>query len=256
MKISRVLAALATTTLAAALFTGCGSPVTQPAATSSPTQTATKSATPSATATPTPTPTATKTGLTYSLSCTINLESRTAITDYKAAWTKPFDLCTVNTASGTPSAAEKAAGIASGGKSADTAKYLYGVCATTAGLYFEGSVSKPQAAEIRAALTLCPDHPKRAELEASANGGESLEADRTSGKLAYSGKYLVGKDIQPGTWQSQGDKVENCYWETSDAQGNIIANNFISISPQFTITIPASAAGFTVQGCGFRWINP
>ena len=77
----------------------------------------------------------------------------------------------------------------------------------------------------------------------------------THGKLVYTGKYLVGKEVQPGTWQSQGDKVEDCYWEISDAKGEIIANNFISVSPQSTLTIPASAAGFTVKGCGFRWIG-
>jgi hypothetical protein len=194
--------------------------------------------------------------LKYSLSCSAGGGTSTKITDYKAAWATPFDLCTVNSASGTSSTAEKAAGTASGGKSADTAKFLYALCATTAGHYFEGDVSPAQATEIRAALTLCPDHPKRAVLEASAGGGDSLEADRTSGKLVYSGKYLVGKDIQPGIWQSQGEKVEDCYWETSDAQGRIIANNFVSVSPQFTITVPPTAAGFTVKGCGFRWIKP
>ncbi|KQR64136.1 hypothetical protein ASF98_11590 [Arthrobacter sp. Leaf337] len=104
-------------------------------------------------------------------------------------------------------------------------------------------------------MTLCPDHPKRAELEASAAAGVALESDRANGKLVYSGKYLVGKSVQPGTWQSQGEKVEDCYWEISDAQGNILENNFINIAPQFTIYIPATASGFTVQGCGFRWIS-
>ncbi len=257
MKVRRVMKFLAASALAAVLPTGCGAPAAQPSATPSPTQTATLAATKSSTptASPSPTPAAAKNGLTYSLSCTVNLASRTTITDYKAAWTTPFDLCTVNSAAGTSSAAEKAAGTASGGKSPDTAKFLYALCATTAGTYFEGAVSPAQATEIRAALTLCPDHPKRAVLEASAGGGDALEADRTSGKLAYTGKYLVGKDVQPGTWQSQGDKVENCYWETSDAQGRIIANNFISVAPQFTITIPPTAAGFTVNGCGFRWIS-
>ncbi|KRE65425.1 MULTISPECIES: hypothetical protein [Micrococcaceae] len=184
----------------------------------------------------------------------MNTGSRTTVTDYKAAWATPFDLCTVNTATGTPSAAENAAGAASGGTSRDTAKYLYALCATTAGHYFEGAVSAPQAKEIAAALTLCPDHPKRNVLEASAAAGGALDADRANGKLVYTGKYLVGKDVVPGSWQSQGEKVENCYWEISDGQGNIMANNFISVAPQFTITIPANAAGFTVEGCGFRWI--
>jgi hypothetical protein len=195
-------------------------------------------------------------GLQYSLSCTVDLDSdsRTTITDYKAAWAKPFDLCTVNDASGTPTAAEKAAGTAES-TDPDAAKYLYALCATTAGHYFEGEVSDAQAKEIAAALTLCPNHPKRSVLKASAADGQALEADQASGKLVYTGKYLVGKEVQPGTWQSQGDKVEDCYWEISDAKGNIIANNFISVSPQFTITIPATASSFTVKGCGFRWIG-
>ncbi|MDQ0618245.1 hypothetical protein [Arthrobacter globiformis] len=79
--------------------------------------------------------------------------------------------------------------------------------ATTAGHSFDGTVSLPQAEEIAAALTLCPDRPKRGVLEASAAAGGALEADRTNGKLVYT--------------------VEN-YGETSDAQGNVLANNFVS----------------------------
>lgn len=244
--------------LSALLLTACGSG--PPAAAPSPSPSvSTASASPSPSPTRTtlkPTPTPTPAGLKYVLSCTVDLASPTTITDYKAAWATPFDLCTVNSATGTPSAAEKTAGTASGGTSPDTAKYLYSLCAQTAGHYFEGEVSAGQAKEIAAALTLCPDHPKRAVLEGSAAAGSALDADRDNGKLVYSGKYLVGKDVQPGTWQSQGEKVEDCYWETSDAKGNIIANNFISVSPQFTIKIPALAAGFTVEGCGFRWIRP
>jgi hypothetical protein len=252
-----------TTALSALLVTvplsGCGgAPAAAPSSSaSSSTATPSPSRTPSSTptATRTPTPTASPAGLKYSLSCSANRGSRTTVTDYRTAWATPFDLCTVDTATGVQSAAEKAAGTASGGTSPDTAKYLYALCATTAGHYFEGEVSPAQAKEIAAALTLCPDHPKRAVLEASAGAGVVLDADRTNGKLVFTGKYLVGKDVVPGTWQSQGDKVENCYWELSDAQGNILANNFISVAPQFTIVIPASAAGFTVKGCGFRWIG-
>ena len=60
--------------------------------------------------TPAPTPA----GLKYSLSCTANRESRTKVNDYKAAWAKPFDLCTADSASGAPSTAEKAAIVAAG----------------------------------------------------------------------------------------------------------------------------------------------
>lgn len=211
-----------------------------------------ESATP--TPTPTPTPARVSTGLTYKLSCSIKTTGQTTFSDYRAAWSQPFDLCYALSASGTPSPAEKAA--ADGySKDADGAKHLYGLCATTAGHYVEETVSSSQAKEITKALTLCPDHPKRAQLEVNAAAGLAAEADSANGKLVGSGKYLVGKTAQPGTWQSQGEKVEDCYWEISDAQGNIIENNFISVAPQFTIYIPPTASGFTVRGCSFRWIS-
>jgi hypothetical protein len=210
----------------------------------------------SATSTPTstPTPTPVSTGLAYKLSCSINTAGQTTFSDFRAAWSQPFDLCYALSASGTPSPAEKAASEGYS-KDADGAKHLYGLCATTAGHYVEESVSSSQAKEITKALSLCPDHPKRAQLEANAAAGLAEEADRANGKLVGTGKYLVGKTAQPGTWQSQGEKVEDCYWEISDAQGNIMANNFISVAPQFTIHIPPTASGFTVRGCSFRWIS-
>jgi len=76
-----------------------------------------------------------------------------------------------------------------------------------------------------------------------------------AGIYAYVGKHLVGSEVQPGTWQSVGDKVQDCYWEISDASGDIIDNNFISVAPQFTINIPADAAGFTNTGCAFQRIG-
>lgn len=63
------------------------------------------------------------------------------------------------------------------------------------------------------------------------------------------GKYLVGDRIQPGTYTIS-ETVSDCYWERSDAQGNIIDNNFISIAPSVTVTILESDAGFTSKNCG------
>lgn len=205
--------------------------------------------------TETPAATEAATGLSYELSCSIDSEGHTTFTTYKDAWSKPFDLCyAAGDATGTASAAEEAA--ADGySEDPDGAQHLYGVCAVTAGHYIDGPVSSNQAEEITRALTLCPDHPKRAKLEANATAALSGQSDLDNGKFVSPGKYLVGKTAQPGTWQSEGAQVEDCYWEVSDAQGNILANNFISIAPQFTIQVPATAAGFTVEGCSFRWIS-
>ncbi|MBT2548937.1 PASTA domain-containing protein [Arthrobacter sp. ISL-65] len=202
-----------------------------------------------------PTPTPTPTGLSYAHSCSIGGAGATEIYDYRKAWSKPFDSCMDSSTSGTQSPAENKAAAMAGYTDPDDAKYLYSICAQTAGHYLTGDVSGDQTKEVKAALTLCPDHPKRAQLKANVAAGEALEEDRANGRLVYSGKYLVGKDVKPGTWQSQGEKVEDCYWEISDAQGNILDNNFISVAPQFNIYIPATASGFTVNGCGFRWIG-
>ena len=63
------------------------------------------------------------------------------------------------------------------------------------------------------------------------------------------GKYLIGQKMLPGTY-TIATPVSDCYWERSDGQGNIIDNNFISISPSVTVTIGAGDAGFTSRGCG------
>lgn len=63
------------------------------------------------------------------------------------------------------------------------------------------------------------------------------------------GKHLIGERLAPGTYTVK-EPVEDCYWERSDSQGNIIANNFVSIAPSITVTIAPTDAGFTSRGCG------
>lgn len=70
------------------------------------------------------------------------------------------------------------------------------------------------------------------------------------------GKFLVGYgqgQAQPGTYTID-QPVSDCYWERSDAQGNILDNNLVSIAPSLTVTIEESDAGFTSRGCGI-WTN-
>ncbi|MDQ0733782.1 hypothetical protein [Arthrobacter agilis] len=140
---------------------------------------------------------------------------------------------------------------------------LYGMCATTSGYPIDAVGTGPQARETSGAVLLCPDHPKIDAIKAGITKGmaqDGIEAamaeDRKNGKLLASGSYLIGTEAVPGTWQSQGEKVTDCYWEVSDAQGNILANNFINVAPPFTISVPADAAGLTIEGCAFRWVSP
>lgn len=90
---------------------------------------------------------------------------------------------------------------------------------------------------------LCPD---QVDTVAKAKAGDYEVLPQTK---FGDGKYLVGEKLQPGTYTIP-TKVTDCYWERSDAQGNIIDNNFISIAPSVTVTVGASDSGFTSNGCG------
>lgn len=141
-------------------------------------------------------------------------------------------------------------------------RFLYGICASNSGIPVDEVVSAGQARELSGALLLCPDHPKIQQMKVNAGSQDAmraeedaLEADRENGRLVGSGNYLVGTEVPAGTWRAQGEKITDCYWEISDSNGNIIANNFVSTSTPFSITIPSHASGFTVEGCSFRWTD-
>jgi hypothetical protein len=56
------------------------------------------------------------------------------------------------------------------------------------------------------------------------------------------GTYLVGSEVQPGTYRAQ--DVENCYWATLDQAGEINDNNFVNSAPQVLATIRSSDFAF------------
>lgn len=120
--------------------------------------------------------------------------------------------------------------------------------------------------EAAKALTMaCTEHPMIAALTAEVDRVAELphikneredKVRKENGQLIEAGSYLVGTEIPAGVWQTVSEKVSDCYWEISDAQGNTIENNFISVSPQLDVTVPESAAGFTTSGCGkWRWLR-
>jgi hypothetical protein len=100
---------------------------------------------------------------------------------------------------------------------------------------------------------LCPD--LRPALDAALSGNYP--------RVYSSGKYLIEYStpqkrgtVPPGTYQTSRSRVADCYWEISDSEGNILDNNFISVAPSITVTVPASASGFTSRNCGtWRYIN-
>ena len=93
------------------------------------------------------------------------------------------------------------------------------------------------------------------EAEPSSAPGEPAPEPEESGAgtIPGDGTFLVGEDIQPGTYRTDGE--EGCYWaRLSDASGeleSIIANG----NPQgpTTVTISTSDAAFETNGCS-GWI--
>jgi hypothetical protein len=64
------------------------------------------------------------------------------------------------------------------------------------------------------------------------------------------GFYLVGVEIAPGVWRSQGN-AENCYWSITTRTDNII-NNYFGMAGG-TMYIPATALQVRLQDCG-KWV--
>ena len=52
------------------------------------------------------------------------------------------------------------------------------------------------------------------------------------------GSYLVNAEVPPGTYRAQ--NVEDCYWETLDAAGEINDNSFVTAAPQVLMTVQPS----------------
>lgn len=79
----------------------------------------------------------------------------------------------------------------------------------------------------------------------------AVSAEKKKEKNSFgSGTHLVGTDIEPGTYRSDGGSA--CYWERlsglSGEFDDIIANDFSSGSSVVSIT--KTDAAFNTQGCG------
>jgi hypothetical protein len=137
---------------------------------------------------------------------------------------------------------------------------LYEICAEVDpdDVYASGehTASPEQVAEIQGALALCPEHPLADELTATLERGlaaieqEEIDAQlEQEGLLFRTGTFLVGEEIQPGTYVIEGE-IEDCYWERQDRNGGIIDNDFIISARRVQVTIRSSDYAFHNEGCG------
>lgn len=132
-------------------------------------------------------------------------------------------------------------------------RYLYNICAESdMGDYEEFMPwSEDQNQEAAGALVLCPDHPDRGTVEKRMKTGNEEDAARERGEVFNDGTYMVGDDIQPGTYVSESEEpLEGCYWERVDVSGDTIENNFVSSGFRVEVTISASDYSFTAKRCG------
>ncbi|MFC8514317.1 hypothetical protein [Streptomyces sp. NPDC057257] len=85
-------------------------------------------------------------------------------------------------------------------------------------------------------------------------GGAKTAGRVRGGGFPGDGTFVVGKDIKPGTYRTdgpQGGLITDCYWarlsSTSGDVNDIIANE--STKGQTTVTISPSDKAFTTNGC-------
>lgn len=91
--------------------------------------------------------------------------------------------------------------------------------------------------------------------QASAPAAKTVTAGAPAARVPGDGTFLVGDDIQPGTYRSS-DNAEGCYWarlkDTTGGSGSINANEYGRGSAVVTIT--AKDAAFETSGCS-EWVK-
>ncbi|WP_291280028.1 hypothetical protein [Galactobacter sp.] len=118
--------------------------------------------------------------------------------------------------------------------------------------------SESQVDEVSGALVLCPDHKDASKVKKLIKTSRAIQEQRDNGTRFTDGTYRVGDDIQPGTYVVQVDEDETafsgCYWERTDANGNIIDNNFINSGFRAQAIVGASDYSFSSNECG-EWVK-
>jgi hypothetical protein len=80
--------------------------------------------------------------------------------------------------------------------------------------------------------------------EAAVTGVEKAKQANT---IPGDGTYLVGADIQAGTYKSAGGEL--CYWARQGAGEKILANDIASNGGQSVVTVRATDVSLRVSGC-------
>lgn len=173
------------------------------------------------------------------------------------AWAGQFYNCIDTSVSGSPNEREKAAVRMAYGKEGQPSDvvHLYSRCGANNPEWPLTDASEvlgqSRAKETQGAAMLCPNHPRIANL-APALAASNVKAEADKNKME-DGTHVVGKEVRPGTYFAEPSGA--CYWERTDARGQIIANNF-SNGARVEFTIKPTDYSVSVSGCGeWRRLN-
>jgi hypothetical protein len=191
---------------------------------------------------------------TWSMSCTDAAYESYEFRDFRAVWasTLPLSRCEPGSKSGTFYTETQRAALASGAiSSLEGNGTLQSICAELGfGSYASmESYSTSQAKELTGALAVCPDHPDAGDVRARIDSSLAEEAAIAEGRVFGAGVKRVGEEIQPGTYVTEGE-LDGCYWERTDAAGEIIDNNFIGGGLRAEVVIRSGDYSFSSTRCG------
>lgn len=131
---------------------------------------------------------------------------------------------------------------------------IYEACAMTgSGAYYANlqTLSPAQAQDTQVTLSLCPNHPDAETWRSKSAAGEAVrQAEASGARVPPGGTYAVPDQMTRGTFVAE--NVTDCYWETRDANGDIVDNNFVLAAPRVVAEVTDAAVVFTTQGaCGY-----
>lgn len=178
-----------------------------------------------------------------------------ALTTLEHAWTLDEEQrasCTVTAVDqSTPLAVEVEAMRVSG---STRPEQLYAMCAQ--GWIYPpnlSSLNEAQATMVAGVLTLCPGHSDTERMDVLIANGRTDATLEATGRLFASGTFLVGSEIQPGTYYSEltdGTTFDACHWQVLDAGDAVIDSGSGDGTSRIEVTIPATARAFSSEGCG------
>ncbi|WP_159944367.1 MULTISPECIES: hypothetical protein [unclassified Nocardiopsis] len=162
---------------------------------------------------------------------------------WSALWELEVRDCEADHTGGGYTPLQREAAEAAGYDEVGDVVHLYAICGES--LAEKAVRFEDQAAELRGALVLCPDHPDREEAESLLEAAQELV-------LITPGTFRVGEEIEPGTYVSESGSgpFSGCYWERTAASGDIIDNQFTSSALRVEVTVSASDYSFHSSGCG------